>query len=143
MNRRSFYFLVLVFSVVTLGLSGCGDGKVAVYPVTGKLLDAKGNPATGALVMFHPVTPPVDQPTFSLTGTANASGEYWIETYGSADGAPVGDYILTVVWLPEKKSLFDAQPDKLNGKYADKTKSQLKFKVEAKPKNEVPTITLK
>jgi hypothetical protein len=138
--RTSPLFVFLAVSAVTL--AGCGPGQKTVYPVRGKIVDSAGKPAAGVLVMFHPTTPPGDE-ALAVTGTTDDNGEFQLTTYRTGDGAPAGEYLVTIVWLPQKKSPFDAQPDKLGGRYASKDKPAAKFTVERKSDNQMPPITIK
>jgi hypothetical protein len=130
-------------AVVAVVLSSCGDGRVKVYPAHGKVVDEKGKPAAGALVMFHPVSPPGGN-VEAVVCTADADGVYRLTTYTAGDGAPAGQYVVTVCWYEPKKSPFGPPPkDLLCGKYASREGSQLKFAVEPTADNEMPTITVR
>ena len=127
-------------AAVAVVLSSCGDGRVTVYPVQGQVVDEKGKPAAGALVMFHPVSPPGGN-VEAVAGTADANGVYRLTTYTAGDGAPAGQYVVTVCWYEPKKSPFGPPPkDLLCGKYASREASPFKFAVEAKSDNEMPII---
>ena len=76
-------------AVLAVVLSSCGDGRVKVYPVQGKVVDEKGKPAAGAMVMFHPVNPPGGN-VEAVVGTADTEGVYRLTTYTAGDGAPTG-----------------------------------------------------
>ena len=129
-------------ALVAAALASCGDGRVAVYPAHGKVLDEKGKPAAGAVVTFHPVAPPGGG-VEAVSGTVGADGTYRLTTYETGDGAPAGEYVVTVCWYKPKKTPFDPPPpDLLCGKYADRQASKFRFKVEPKPDNELPAITV-
>jgi hypothetical protein len=132
----------IAVAVLAAMLSSCGDGRVKVYPVHGKVVDEKGKPAAGATVMFHPVTPPGHN-VEAAAGTADEAGEYRLTTYNAGDGAPAGEYVVTVTWPEPRKSPFGPPPkDLLCGKYADRQASKLRYTVEPKPDNEIPAITV-
>ncbi len=89
---------VLFFGLLTLvfGLSGCSRaGGLVTYPVTGRVL-VNGKPATAALVTFHPVGGSVDTPR--PVARVGANGEFALTTRETGDGAPAGEYRVTVVW---------------------------------------------
>lgn len=68
-------------------------------------------------------------PTVSQTETKE-DGSFEIATYSKGDGVPVGDYHLTFVW--QEFSLMSrgySGPDKLNKRYNDPAKSEIKFSV--------------
>lgn len=111
---------------------GCGEktDRVEVFPVHGKVV-ANGQPAEGARVVFYPKVKEVGgMPMPAPAATTDASGEYRLESYDPEDGAPAGDYVVTVVWPepppPNAKELgvYD-QKDRLRGRYVDPAKSGL------------------
>jgi hypothetical protein len=83
----------LLLGVLLLNLA-CG-GRNSVYPVSGKVL-FDGKPAEGAVVQFHPknksgkVVVPV--------GRVGADGTFRLTSYKQDDGAPAGEYTVTVFW---------------------------------------------
>jgi len=134
--------LALLLPLAVL-LAGCGSGQKPCFPVTGKVLDANKKPALGALVVLHPVGGDEKDPRAS--GTVEADGTVKFTTYTAGDGAPAGDYEVTVVWIPARKTAFDAEgKDQLGGRYATPKRSPIpKFTVKADGPNELPPITLK
>jgi hypothetical protein len=96
------------------GVWGCseeGPGlKVPVYPVTGTVT-FQGEPASGAFVVFHPRTPPKpgDVPS-SPRATVRPDGTFALTTAVEGDGAPAGDYAVTVEWLKPVKQGNDMVP---------------------------------
>lgn len=137
---RTFATLVLMAGLVAA--VGCGDGRPTCYPVHGQVTAPDGKPAAGALVVFHPISPPAG-PTLAHTATADEAGRFAVTTFDSGDGAPAGEYVLTVIWNTPKKTLMDQEKDRLNGRYANKDASKLKFTIEKKSDNEMPPIALK
>jgi hypothetical protein len=125
-----------VIPLLALLVLGCGpadDGKVRRVHVDGTVL-VKGAPAVGARVVFYPKDEALrgaGMPTPS--GTVEENGAFSLTSYEPGDGAPVGDYIVTVVWreeIPEGKSLDTFHPkDRLNGRYASPDKSTLNASV--------------
>src|SRR3954469_25512993 len=125
---------VLVISLVVAASPGCAK-RQAFYPVTGKVL-VDGKPADGATVVLHPVNdsgPQAVRPSGRVgpDGTFTVSS-YVAETRTTADGAPAGEYYVTVVWLPpnvreylDKHQGGGELPDKLQGRYATATGSPL------------------
>lgn len=94
--------------VVLAGACGCGDGvdsglKVPVFPVKGKVT-FEGEPASGAFVVFHPKTPPKpgDTPS-SPRATVQPDGTFVLTTATEGDGAPAGEYAVTVQWMKPVK----------------------------------------
>ena len=116
--------------------AGCGgDGRPPTYPAAGKVA-VNGQPAAGALVVFHPTAAArVNDP--KPFATVAADGTYTLATFGSADGAPAGEYGVTVVWNVKAKeariALGDgpAVTDKLGGRYGDPRSPRLTATVTA------------
>jgi len=118
-SRPSWRSLMLL--IVAL-LTGCGGSdRVPVNPVSGKLL-VDGQPAEGAVIVFHPTSPP-EKEVHKPAARVMADGTFQVTTYDAGDGAPAGDYVMTVTW-GEPPS-----PDRLGGQYRDPGKSELKVTV--------------
>lgn len=82
--------------LLTLFSLGCGQAepeRVAVFPVTGQVL-FEGRPAAGAVVTFHPKDKNIVIP--APHARADAQGNFVLTTYRAEDGAPVGEYLITV-----------------------------------------------
>ena len=85
--------------VIAISLAGCGGAKnrVAVYPVTGSVRHA-GVPATGAKVVFYAMDRPNPKIPFP-TGVVQEDGSFRLTSYKENDGAPVGAYKVSIVWM--------------------------------------------
>ena len=70
------------------------SSKMTVYAVTGIVL-LDGEPAEGATVVLHP-----DDRSLSIRprGVVDADGSFQLTTYLPGDGAPVGEYKVTIEW---------------------------------------------
>jgi hypothetical protein len=78
--------------------SSCGNGQKPVYPVHGRVL-YNGKPAEHAIVVFHPRDEAEGEPV-KPRGKVGADGSFTLTTYQGNDGAPVGEYRVTVeLWL--------------------------------------------
>jgi hypothetical protein len=130
-----------LFSLV-LVLPACGPSRKSVYPVKGRVVDSAGNPLVGATVIFHPVAPDPEDPT-KPAAHVDEKGTFELTTYVEGDGAPAGEYAVTILLVPPKKGPLDTQaPDRLKGKYANPKDSKIRVTVEKKELNEVPEIRL-
>jgi hypothetical protein len=133
---HSYYRPIAALPLLVLLIVGCGqadDGKVQRVPANGTLL-VKSAPAVGARIVLYPKDETLrgtGMPTPG--GTTEEDGTFSLTSYEPGDGAPVGDYIVTVVWreeIPEGKSLDTFHPkDRLNGRYASPDKSTLSVSV--------------
>lgn len=124
----------------TLVAMGCGQsGRKPVYPVTGEVFYKGKKPCVGALVVFHPLGTTglaVDRPH----GTVQGNGSFTLSTFGEGDGAPEGEYGVTIVWQRPPKTAASGDlaqrrtgPDLLRGRYADPKNPRLKARVEKRP----------
>jgi hypothetical protein len=125
---------------VALALAGCGnDGRLPVYPVSGELT-INGAPAKGCVVTFVPAEPALVGVVLP-TGTVDELGKFELTTYETGDGAPAGDYGVTLLWEATKWAGKDpdrgvdpvvtVRPDRLMDKYASPEQSKLQAKVVA------------
>ena len=87
---------------VVAAFAGCSDEgsglKVPVFPVKGSV-QFEGQPASGAFVAFHPQTPA--KPGEECLGRrpqVQSDGTFEVTTASRADGAPAGEYAVTVLW---------------------------------------------
>jgi hypothetical protein len=119
---------------------GCGDGKPPpepVYPVKGEVF-YKGKPAAGAVVWLHRIGAEevnAGQPATMTPprGTVQEDGSFQISTYGENDGAPVGQYRMTVRWTKAKGG-GDDEENLLPLRYMDpKTANLPMIEVKAEP----------
>ena len=85
---------------VLLGLAGCGDGKLKVYPVTGQVL-YNGEPLKGVDVALHP-TDPKNNTGYPPHATTDEDGKFTLTTYLKDDGAPAGEFQVAIAFAVEK-----------------------------------------
>jgi hypothetical protein len=94
---RRFALSLALLPALLLGAAGCGGGKPPTLPVTGKVVFNQTEPAAGALVVFHPSDPELEKriggKPFARVGE---DGTFTLTTYAQDDGAPAGDYGVTV-----------------------------------------------
>src|SRR5437773_2441134 len=116
----------IVLGLAVLAGASCNGGKT-LYPVRAQVF-FEGQPATGALVVLHPVddgSPAAVRPC----GYVDSAGAVKITSYiattrTTGDGAPAGEYIVTIAWLPAdvkeylSKRSNSELPDKLQGRYS-------------------------
>ena len=77
-------------------LPGCGsdEGRTPTYPTTGTVA-REGKPAADVLVRFHPTQPAPEFAT--ITTRTDAAGHYSLSTFEADDGAPAGEYVVSVL----------------------------------------------
>ena len=104
--------------------AGCGPKAISVpktAPVAGSVT-FKGRPAAGYRVTFHPRFD-IGAVKFTPSGETDAAGRFTLSTGAAGDGAPPGEYAVTVV-KPKVVSDrtaggLETEVDDLKGKYAD------------------------
>jgi hypothetical protein len=114
---------------------GCSteQDRVEVFPVSGRVL-VRGQPAEGAEVAFYPTSPKLKGRKMpGPVGTTDAKGQFQLRSYEPGDGAPAGEFKVTIVWPapppPNASGVFNLK-DRLAGRYADPQTSTLTAQVE-------------
>lgn len=80
-------------------------GRRPTFPVKGKVF-FDGTPAAGAQVVFHYVDPATKKTGRLADAFAEPDGTFVLTTYNAFDGAPSGDYAVTVI---QRQPWLDAQ----------------------------------
>jgi hypothetical protein len=134
--NRADLFLKITLSFCGL-LAGCSrtlpKDAVPVFPVTGTFTYL-GKPMNGALVTFHS-----SNSNMTALGTADAMGKYSLTTYLTNDGAPAGDYNVTIHWPIEnhRPPADDPDPpmppDRLQDAYSNIKNPKLRATVARQP----------
>ena len=131
--------IAVLFCFLPLACSSSST-DAPVYPVRGEVF-FKGQPASGAVIHFHPVDEKNGSPAFA---TVKEDGSFELTTFDTNDGAESGDYIVTINWRTEEK--IDGEtisgPDLLGGRYSHRNGSTLRATVTA-GENVVPRFDLK
>jgi hypothetical protein len=133
--RGLLAFLTMTLLLAACGCSGKDSRQKVCYPVEGQVM-VKSQPAAGAIIAFQPAGGHSEEWFAGYPqATVESDGSFHVVTYGNQDGAPAGDYVVTIIW-PGGRDPNDEEimlPDKLEGKYADAKKTPLKAKVENGP----------
>jgi hypothetical protein len=120
-------------------VAGCSSESGPKYfPVRGEVL-LDGNPLADAMILFHPLNADASEIPKPLA-CSDTGGNFELK-----DGAPVGEYAITVELRELKQDGDEMIRDGKNllpEHYRDPQKSGLKFVVEP-GSNEVPAIELK
>lgn len=83
--------------LITL-IAGCGGNtsfqpSVKVYPIKGKL-EYQGKPMPGVTLIFNPID---ETQKIKPQATTDGEGNFVATTFQTGDGAPEGDFIITLV----------------------------------------------
>lgn len=126
----------LLLAFVPFALAGCGQKGPALCPVTGKVVGTDGKPLEHATVVFHPVGA-VGADAVKPRGKVGADGAFTLITHTAGDGAPPGEYRVTVeLWLSGKGD--EPPANRLPEKFAKPDQSGLKATVGAGPTELTP-----
>jgi hypothetical protein len=125
-------------AIAALLVASCGGAGVKLHPVRGKVLYLD-QPAEGATVVFQPVNSTGD--SLMPSGTVGADGSFTLTTHPHGEGAPAGEYVILVTWLPANARELENPKNKLPPKYASPTDSQLRATVKEGP-NELEPFRL-
>jgi hypothetical protein len=140
--RRARFVLVLIL-LLGAGCSSGGNGK-PVYSVQGQAF--KGTqPMAGAVVAFHSLSAEDKTNIVRPNGTVAEDGSFKLTTYKPNDGAPKGEYAVTILWMDKAAgSEFVgggesrvAAPDRLKNAYSNPATTKLRAKVTNSSSNPV------
>lgn len=130
-----------VLCLVLAMVIGCQDTPSRqVFGVEGRLF-VDADLAANANVAFHPLDHMKTQGRCPVA-TTRQDGSFELTTYSMHDGAPPGEYAVTVTWLDDSMPEDECEcsdvllHDRLHGKYADPGTTMLRVTVESQ-KNEV------
>ena len=124
---------LIVLVLISFGLASCSKtaGRKPTFPVSGRVLLPDGKPAEHALVVLHSAGD-VDEGAGKPHGKVGADGTFKLTTYDADDGAPAGEYRVTVeLWLAGKGD--EPPANRLNPKFSKPETSGLTATVGAGP----------
>jgi hypothetical protein len=124
---------VAVTAILLIPVLGCDQGnkdRVTVHPVQGTI-QYRGQPMEGAFVSLHPKNGVERAPT--PRATVAKDGSFIVTTYDGNDGAPEGDYVVTVQWYRSIRIGNDlvGGPNMLPQKYGSAQTSDVRIHVAA------------
>lgn len=132
----------LVSASVLLGVLGCGSGQQAVHPTTGQVW-VGGKPATHARIVFQPVGAGKETAPHPV-GVVGEDGSFKLTSFEGADGAPAGEYAVTVTQYLAvgKRGSDETTPvNYLPARYAKAETSKLRATIQPGT-NELPPFRL-
>ena len=106
------WFLGFAWMLVPAAISGCGPSRPDLVPVSGAVT-FQGQPVVGAQVTF--MAPNAARAAFGVT---DAEGKFRLSTFGTEDGAVVGNHTVTVAKPTETSGGKTMSPDDPDGGYA-------------------------
>lgn len=146
MFKYACWVMMLASVLVGASCSRAPD-RPKVTPVSGQVF-VENKPAKGALITFVPMQAPEEVAKTWKFGypraTVGDDGKFQVSTYEFGDGAPPGEYRITIIWpvmemvegpdgelVEGEKPVFPAQ-NRLNTKYSEPGQTPLNIKVEKK-----------
>lgn len=149
--RIAFVLSAALTSPILIGC-GQGDGRLDVRPTTGVVL-RDGLPVPGATVVLNPAPgTPAAAAGLLPSAETDADGTFVVSSYESGDGAPAGEYSVTLGWpdrsykprtpAEREAALAGDVPDRLGGRYRDPAKSTWTVVVTEGAENRLPPIEL-
>ncbi|WP_425616166.1 hypothetical protein NA78x_006105 [Anatilimnocola sp. NA78] len=111
-----------------------------LHPVKGTVT-FRGQPAVGFRVIFNPLTD-IGKVKYSPAALTDATGTFEITSLKPGDGAPVGDYAITIQWPDHINEPTNPDPvpevDKLRGAYNNPQRSKFRVSVLPGPNTLLP-----
>lgn len=133
---RLWLFFLATFLGCLAAIAGCSGqkGGKPLFKVHGRLT-YRGQPMAKAMISFYPVDP--KDRSVSSQAVADEDGRYGLQTYRKDDGAPAGDYVVTIYWpgpplKTAKPGAADSDapaPDRLQNAYSWAGTSKLRATV--------------
>ncbi len=138
--------VILPLCIAGLIVGGCADSsRMKVYPVAGKVL-YQGQPAVGAEIAIFGLDEELKTPEAPFPkAVVSADGSFSLSSYALGDGAPAGNYAITIVWKKSTAAdpeIRESARDTLRGRYASPETSGLAAEVQPR-NNELPVFELK
>ncbi len=136
-----------IYLPLLAALAGCGSSqsndRLPVFPAVGKLV-YDGRPLAGAFVVLHPKSAANGKTAPRPHAQAAADGSFTLTSYESSDGAPAGNYTVTVELRPLVKHGGDitAGPNTLPPKYSRAETSPLIVQI-AEGRNDLSELRIK
>ena len=133
--------LVALSALTLVGCGSSGPERTPVFKTAGKIT-FNNQPLEGAFLVLHPKTPAADAPR--PTAHVKPDGTFEPTTFDTADGAPAGEYVVTIEWhkLVKSGGEWVQGPNLLPAKYSNPATSGIVVQV-AESQNELPAIVLR
>ncbi len=141
-RRISTAALLLVGTAGLIGCSAKHPDRLSVFPVQGQVT-VNGQPLANAFVVLHPKGGS-DPRLLAARGQTDQNGNFKVTTYEAGDGAPVGEYAVTVEYHPliNLGGSYEPGPNVLPPKLASPSTTDVTVRVAASP-NTLPPIDVR
>ncbi|MBT5020328.1 MAG: hypothetical protein HON04_16475 [Planctomicrobium sp.] len=141
--------MMTLLATTALLCVGCGKSDTVpyekpVFPVSGGV-NFKGKPIKDASIRLHPISTTPDEMVVTPRGVADSGGRFDLTTYRKGDGAPSGEYQVSVSWVGPLDGLDEEEEDRLRErlprKYTRPESSGITVSI-SEGMNELPEISL-
>lgn len=134
-------WLPILFLGTLFMVSGCAKGRIPVFPTEGKLV-INGVPAANVFVLFHSADGKPD--ALKPSATTDQDGKFRLTSHEAYDGAPAGEYTVTLLYEPVNSPLLrpKGKPPQIPVLYTKAQTSPLRARVETQPKNEIAPFSI-
>jgi len=124
-----------------IATTGCGDGvtRIPTHKAQGQVL-WEGKPLANAFVVLHPESPDL----VPAQASTDAAGNFTLTTFDTGDGAPAGEYKITVAYyqpINQGGSIVPG-PNVIPPKYSDASTTQLRVSIR-EGENQLPPVALR
>lgn len=123
--------------VATLGCGG-EAWHAETYPASGRIT-INGKPPAGAVVELRAVEEQPDVRNSRPWAVVREDGSYTLTTYEAGDGAPAGEYAVTIRWPPDVSQ--PSLADRLGGAFSRAERSRWNATI-SPGENELPPIEI-
>jgi len=145
MQSSMMFPSAVAMAILAIALVGCGKqqgDRSTLYPAEGQVF-VNQQPLAGALVVLYPKGESGVKvvPSRAQTGP---DGRFRVGTFAVGDGAPEGEYAVTVIHYPTQKHSdggYAAGPNDLPKKYTSPTTTDLRVQI-GEGKSSLPALVL-
>lgn len=134
-NHRHCTAIVLLTG---FSLAGCGSDRIPVYPVSGRIQFADGNPVRHGTVELESA-----EHGTTASGTIDHDGSFVLGTYTQDDGAAAGEHRVIVVQMVIADGSFKHTIDhgrQVPTRFADYDRSSLTVQTKAESQNDITIV---
>lgn len=136
----------LQFCVMIAACAGCAPSAPELQPVVPAILRVTidGKAAVDARITLHPISELESNAVVARPrGIVGSDGTVQLTTYYTHDGAPEGDYKITITWpsAPSLRAEDAPAPDRLKGRFNNPALSTLRVAI-AKDQPEIIDVNI-
>jgi hypothetical protein len=117
-----------------LACSSCGSGRPTVHTVRGRALH-RNQPLANAVIVLHHLGDDPALRELMPNGRVDQDGNFTLTTYDPGDGAPAGEWAVTLTWPVPTRATADPErassgADFFKGRYQDPRTSGMRIQIQ-------------